>query len=435
MLKAGFSRLDITPPLGLHINGYFVERIADHILDPLEVTAIALSDEKKTVILVTIDVIGVKATDCVTIRKMISEKCGIPIDAILLHATHIHTGPAVGKNGFFCDDPSYTDIFFKQVTSAAILAIADLKPASLRIGRNTAEGISFIRRFKMKDGSILTNPGRMNPNIDYPIGEPDENVQVVRFVRENQKDIVIVNFQVHPDVIAGTGYSADFPGFCRRTLEAAYENDILVAYFNGAQGDTNHVNVQRRDGFGYEHSKYMGRVIAGAVLKVLDRCEPCENEKVDFLAETFEIPLNVPDPFEVPWAENIMLLNSQGRQDELATGPMAAQTTLGRARRILELKDGPASWQMTFTAIRVGDVVFAGAPGEPFTWIGTEVKNASPFAMTVFCCCCNGYEGYFPVKSAFEEGGYESGASRFLPGVAELIAEDGKVTINDLFYN
>ena len=47
-LKAGFARVDITPPLGIHIQGYFVERIADGVLDPLSANALALSAGGKT---------------------------------------------------------------------------------------------------------------------------------------------------------------------------------------------------------------------------------------------------------------------------------------------------------------------------------------------------------------------------------------------------
>ena len=40
-MKAGFARLDITPPFGTCISGYFHERRADGILDPLQAHAIA----------------------------------------------------------------------------------------------------------------------------------------------------------------------------------------------------------------------------------------------------------------------------------------------------------------------------------------------------------------------------------------------------------
>ena len=58
-LQIGFSRLDITPPLGTHMAGYYVERLAEGILDPLEVNAVAVSDGERTAILFSCDIIGI----------------------------------------------------------------------------------------------------------------------------------------------------------------------------------------------------------------------------------------------------------------------------------------------------------------------------------------------------------------------------------------
>ena len=35
MLKVGFSRVDVTPPLGSYISGYYYDRFAKGVLDPL----------------------------------------------------------------------------------------------------------------------------------------------------------------------------------------------------------------------------------------------------------------------------------------------------------------------------------------------------------------------------------------------------------------
>ena len=37
----------------------------------------------------------------------------------------------------------------------------------------------------------------------------------------------------------------------------------------------------------------------------------------------------------------------------------------------------------------------------------------------------NGYEGYFPMREAYEEGGYEARSSPFKSGVAEYIVDEG----------
>ncbi|MGI6538272.1 MAG: hypothetical protein ACOX22_08105 [Caldicoprobacterales bacterium] len=82
-------------------------------------------------------------------------------------------------------------------------------------------------------------------------------------------------------------------------------------------------------------------------------------------------------------------------------------------------------------SVRFGDVVFSAMPGEPFTEIGLQIKNASPFSLTVVCCCANGYEGYFPMADALS--GYEGLNSNYLPGVAETIIEKTIALNKDLF--
>ena len=49
MLQAGFARVDMTPPLGTPLAGYYEARYADGLLDPLELNALALCDGEKKI--------------------------------------------------------------------------------------------------------------------------------------------------------------------------------------------------------------------------------------------------------------------------------------------------------------------------------------------------------------------------------------------------
>ena len=49
--------------------------------------------------------------------------------------------------------------------------------------------------------------------------------------------------------------------------------------------------------------------------------------------------------------------------------------------------------------------------------------------MTLYCCCANGCEAYFPTQDAYEEGGYEARSSKFAPGVGEALIESGTVLL------
>ena len=57
MFQAGFARVDITPPLGTPLAGYFKERYADGILDPVELNVLAIRDDRCLAVYVAGDII------------------------------------------------------------------------------------------------------------------------------------------------------------------------------------------------------------------------------------------------------------------------------------------------------------------------------------------------------------------------------------------
>ncbi len=434
MLRAGFSRLEITPPLGVTLEGYYHERRAEGILDPLLATAVAFRDDNQTAVAISVDLIGISQEICDTCRQVAARRNNLPVQAILIACTHTHQGPVV-SGGLYNQDPVYNDVLFRRISDAVALALVDLQPASVSIGRNSLKNVSFIRRFLMRDGTIRTNPGMRNPQIDHPVGCPDEEVQVVRINRGDAPEILIVNFQVHPDVVGGSFISADYPKFVRDTLENALGR-VHCVYFNGAQGDTNHINVNAPEwdgNNGYEHAKHMGRAIAGAVLQIYGKTEAVTGEQVGFRQLNIDVPSNRAPAHNIKQAEQVILLHEEGRDGELPESGMGAVTLIAEAYRMKQLENGPDFFTLCMPAIRFGDVVITGAPGEPFTEIGRAVKAISPFAMTIYCCCANGCEAYFPTRDAFAEGGYEARSSKFKSGIGEAIIQGGGKVMEDLF--
>ena len=92
--KAGFARVDITPPLGTPIVGYFEERHAKGILDNLEANAVAFSDGNGTAVVITADLLGIEGVAFnASLRRRIADAAGVRDDAVYVHCTHTHTGP------------------------------------------------------------------------------------------------------------------------------------------------------------------------------------------------------------------------------------------------------------------------------------------------------------------------------------------------------
>ena len=436
--KVGYARVNITPPMGVNIAGYFIERIADGVLDELETCAVAVSDGKNTVLLMTIDHCGVLKVFLDEWRQKISEATGIPAEAIYIHSTHTHTGPVLLKD---CKNPlnqQYEAFLATRVVDVARFAVEDMKAAKMGIGTSEAKNVAFIRRYRMKDGTAKTNPGVNNPDIVAPIGITDESVHVVRFDREGAESVVLVNFANHPDVVGGNKISSDWPGMTRRFVEKAIENTKCI-FFNGAQGDVNHVNVHPKAGDfndmfndfdgcsrGYGHARHIARVVTGAVMSVYDKVEYLENTEIKYHQKTVEIPSNKPTPDQLPLAHKYNDLHKAGRDDEIPYKAMMLTTVVAEAARMVRLENAPDTFPMLFSAISIGDIAMFGIPGEPFNGVGRGIKEAEGWKMVIPTCLTNASEGYFPMMDSYDEGGYEARSSSFKAGVAEKIIEEGK---------
>ena len=277
-----------------------------------------------------------------------------------------------------------------------------------------------------------------------PIGDVDERVNVVRFDQEGGKSLVLINFGDHPDTVGGNGISCDWPGFTRRTVEQALDNTRCI-FFNGAQGDVNHVNVHPTGGYlndmfmdfddvarGYKHAQFMGRVVAGGVLQVYDKVHYQDVDSIRFVNKIVDIPSNMPDPANMAEAHRINDLHVAGKDSELPYEGMMLTTVVAEAARMVRLEHGPASFPMCLTGMAIGNVAIAGIPGEPFTGIGRGLKAAEGWDLVMPMCLVNGSQGYFPMQEAYDEGGYEARSSSFKAGVAELIIEEGTNVLNSL---
>ena len=419
-LKVGFSRVNVTPALGIGISGYFIPRIADGVLDDLYANAVAFECGERRAVMICVDNCGFKQEIHEIYRAKIAETTNIPKESVFISCTHTHTGPItlITSNSEMVQD--YIKFLGQKICDAAVLALADLKDAKMGYGVGQAPGIAFVRRFRMKDGSIKTNPGVDNPDIVAPIGDVDESVNVLRFDREGAETVVVVTFGCHPDVVGGCKISADWPGFVRTTVEQAIDNTKCV-FFNGAEGDINHVNVHPTGGFlndmfmdfddvarGYGHARYMGRVVAGGVLQAYDKVKYADVDEIVAINKVMNVPSNKPTPEQMPEARRIKQLHDEGRDNELPYSGMMVTTVVAEALRMVRLENAPDAFDMTLSGIKIGPVAFVGIPGEPFLGISKGIKENAPFELVMPVCTANGYEGYFPMRDSYDEGGYEA---------------------------
>lgn len=448
-LQVGFAKVNINPPLGAAVAGYYIPRFGKGFLDDLEASATVLKSGDTHVAIINADLLGFDGEYSKALSADIFRKTGIPSDCVFLSATHNHTGSLLVPTDSFAADErviaEYGAFVKGRILDAVQMALADCKPSKMGFAIVRApERIAYIRRYKMKDGSTMTCPPVDDPNIDHPIGTLDTRVNVVRFDRDGGSSIVWVNYGLHADTVNGELFSADWPGHMRRTLEKALDG-VECVFFNGAEGDVGSTNVHPSGGdmndteisFDNEMkspgmARFVGRAMAGAVLQVYDKVEYTDVDAVSVLRQVIHVPSNMPTAEQLPLAHKYKALHDAGLDSEIPYSAMELTTVVAEAVRMCKLEHGPESFGVELMGIKIGGVALLGIPGEPFTDIGVGIKETLGYDVIMPCALTNGYMGYFPMQSAYDEGGYEVRTSRYAAGVAEKIIKGGKALLTEL---
>ena len=432
MIKAGYARLDATPPLGNDISGYFHRRLAKGVLDPLYIIALAVRSGDSTALIIAADYIGIGKDEAKEIRGLISERTGVGEDAVFISALHQHTSPCIADPKMKLTalrDEEFKGVLYRKFADAAVMAIDDLSDCEISYGEApTKEPIAFVRRYFTDDGSVVTNP-KEDVTITARCAEADNTVRVVKIKRQGTYDIALVNFSTHPDVIGGEYFSADWPGFTRRFVEEGIENTRAI-FLTGTQGDSNHIDFfkpknERLVGKGYAHSEYMGRTVADAVISLWDTTSKVEGEQIFSKISTVYNKTNQDgiekyDEYKA-WYDDF----NSGR-----LGYYPHITDLAYASRIVKLRTASIFRPVPISMIGIGKLLFVGFGGEAFTYYGEAMRKMFSDRIVVCAVCTNGYEGYLPTEKAFAEGGYEASSSLFTHTLEKEILAEAEKMIN-----
>lgn len=434
-LYAGYAKVVVTPPMGLRIPGSFNHRYADGVITDLYLRATAFSDGEKKAVIFSCDAISIKAPAYELVRDKIAQRCNMDPDGVYINCLHPHTAFGIFLPSGDPEDAvrdRHLEEVFEKFAECAEAAFADLKPAKLLIGTGKVEGIAYSRRYRMKDGSCRTNPGTGNPDAVAMIGKQDESLHLIRVVREEGKEIIMVNYGTHADVITGTKYCADWPGFAADIIEGSFccqkEAMILV----GAQGDSNQVNVFIKKGtgknYGIQKSLFMAHSVAKEALRVYEQAKEIPSAKVDYFHTEVRVGKNPHTPEEEVIAQKVaqIYLEKGTQAPELADYPMDYVKALRITQNMRRNFD---TFDLRLSGLQIGNVAFVGIPGEPFMQIGLDIKAENKLDMTVVTALTNGGEGYYPDAAAFEEEGYERNTTPFAPDCAEKLVEGAKTIL------
>lgn len=421
MFEYGFAQEDITPNYGIPLCGYFNPRPNRGALDRLAVKAVVFRCCGDCSAMVSYDLCILDKQLVTRMSKALTE-AGIAFSGkVLFAATHTHTGPYTCECFSDFADADYLSELVSKTVAAVKHAAASLAPAELLAARTECSTLAFNRRFVMKNGMILTNPGKLNKDIAKPEGAIDPEIPLLAIRQQEKLRLLIANIVNHTDTVGGDLVSADWPGRMEAKIQQELGCDIPVMTLIGAQGNINHFNVNTAaDQTSYKEAIRIGNGYAAAILAALYQLEPVKFDRMKVDVCELEAPYMTVSDAEYENARGIAekykdAQMEDGRDftsEDIAKGHPFVKKFF--AERLMDCRDKKNSEKRVekLLAIKFGDEIgIVSLPCEPFVEIGLAIKQASRFPLTLVVALGMGEVGYVGLPDNYGNGGYETSPS------------------------
>ena len=394
-VRAGAAQVEITPPVGTSLSGYFTDRVSDTVADPLFARALVIEHDGEGMALVSCDVICLTRDTTDAAKARIAQRCGLAPERVLICATHTHTGPNTRRQGkqIIPVNGEWLDALPGKIAAAVEAALADLFDAVLVPGRQSEKGFGSNRLGRMRDGSEVFSKDR----AIGPAGPIDPEVLALA-VREQDGTLraMVVNHAMHADATGGTQISAGWPGKVGRTIAEVYGAQAVTVLLNGCCGDINHHHWEpkRIVSKGQLRTDQMGRAMAGLAINAVEMGEPIENAVI---AGRLRRAL-------IPWYTRDEIMRAEVGRLRSQPEPNARDALI--IQRFDEWPYDGQKADVTVQAIRLGELLFIGLPGEIFVKWGLEIKHWSPARFTFVAELANDWFGYIPTSDQAHRGAY-----------------------------
>ncbi|MDG2126580.1 MAG: c-type cytochrome [Fuerstiella sp.] len=421
-LRAGSAAVEISPTtLPALRNGGFLQASSDRVDDPLHARCLALNDGAQTIAIVIVDSCMFPRTLCDEIKRLATERTGIPTDRILISATHTHSAPSAEDLCLGCGrDESYVKFVPAGVAQAIADAQADLRPA--KIGWTAVDGSDFTscRRwitrsdrmgsdpFGRRTVRAMMHPGYQNLSYVSPAGPIDPWLSILSVVsaKDNTPICVMANLSMHY-FGAGAGFSADYFGEVARLLEARIGKisgtqapDVVGIMSQGTSGDQHWMDYSKPRR-GINRQQY-AEGVADRVLEAWKTIRHRQNVPLAMAEKRLTIRRRIPSTERLEWA-----------------GPINRNRGDIPPRNQVEVYAQQAEWidqhpdtEVVLQAVRIGELGITAIPNEVFGITGLKLKRQSPLAVTFNLELANGGAGYIPPPEQHRLGGYTTWPAR-----------------------
>ena len=407
-MRIGFSKSDITPPLGTELGGYAGYRPSSGVHDPLYCKAVVLEQGGVRYALAVLDLLCVDEALYLRIADAVTE-LGIAKERLIVSAIHTHASPRglipgegelakVNSSGA-PKDPAFMD--YMQTVTAAVAeacrrAVESLECFEVRAARGAMPQVGSER---------------------HTGAAPKGKLTVLQCRTDSGKLLTVYNFPCHPTVMSAANLqvSADFAA----GIEELLDGDMAV-FVNGAAGDISTRFTRRESSFA--ECARMGRIAAEQISKVIGQVPFTRPEPVRGVHTT--VTLNARQ-VEAPEAAEKRLeeLTAQWKAAEAAGADPATVRALksyaegaGLNLQFAKTMGDLRQLHLPVTAFRFCGLDFATVPGELFSALQPEYLSVIGYA--------NGYYRYIGGEAAYQANYYEALAAIIARGEGERLVKE-----------
>lgn len=457
--RAGLAVADITPPVGMYHRMWGAARHdrSTGVHQPLRATALALasSDGTGTRVIVALDHCILGPSELRGLLAAIEERNGITRHDVLVTCSHTHAAGLLSLDRVDQPGgdliPAYVESLGRTVADAVSRALGSLAPVSIVYGAGRCDLAAHRDLLDEATGEFVCGFDPSTP--------ADDTLVVARLVDGDRGTVgTIVNYACHPTTLAwdNTLVSPDFPGTLREVVERGtgapclflqgasgelgpvegFVGDVAVAERNGRR--VGHASLAVLDGMpepGAEFA-YAGPVVSGATIGTWAH-RPMSDEQRARTENWAGRGVTLPLPYRADLetveeiAADLARLEEEERDarergDDDTAADLRARVE--RRRRNLSRRRGlPAGKSYPYRAVvwRIGEAVWVGVQGEPYSLLQTELRRRFPDSPIIVVSI--GWDwsvAYLPPRELYGRGVYQESIAIVAAGALERVIDE-----------
>jgi len=424
-LRISTIDIDITPPLGY-------EMAFDPVISTwdlkLRAKGIVLTGSGLPLVLIAFDWHSIANGSHDAFRAAVAKAAGTIPERVEIHTLHQHAAP---MSDFSAEQilkeaglstSIFTGDFDREVLEKLCEAVKNSLDRSLPVthiglGAAPVYQVASNRRILGSDGHVRASRSSSSRDARLraePEGVIDPVVSLISFWNGGKPSAVVSYYASHPQSYYRTGIpNPDFPGIARFMRQLAVP-DALHIHFNGASGNV--AAGKYNDG-----SKENRLILAERLADGMKRAwEATKLEPVSAKSVKWEVI-----PVVLPPAKYLTNLQTDLQADKSLLSVNRNSQKLAWYRRC------QAGNRIDITCLSIGSARILHLPGEMFIEYQLAAKAERPDLFVTMAAYGDFGPHYIGTAVAYEQGGYEAGASDVAPEVESVLMGAIKTLLRD----